>query len=461
MKKSGYIYIGLVLGMFLISALLGLSYPQVMAIGLFSAMLFGTLLFWRFRVAFALLAVATMLILGLTDVAHVIEFAGLDIILFLIGMMVVIGFLEERHFFEALIDAIVQQVGGEGKKLLVVLMLLSGFFAALVDEVTSTLFMMATLFQITTRYKLNPLPFLIMLIFATNVGSSATVVGNPVGIIIAMRGGLTFSDFLRWASPISLVVLVLTIVLCLIFFRKDVTNLSVCLDCDEELKNDDNSVKMRRIFSREFRVCWMLFMGTIVALILHSPLEHLIGLPKNTLLLAVSLTAAGIALMIEHEKARILLETRVDWWTLVFFLLLFTSVGTLQYVGVTSLIARAIVATAGSHGVALFMAIGWSTALLSAFMDNVLAVSTFVPVLKDLGSMGTDVGPLWWAMLFGGTLGGNATMIGSTANIVALGMMERRGLGTITFGQWIRAGVIITIPTLALALILLILQLYR
>lgn len=460
MNRNAFIYIGLVLAAFAASMIIGLPRPQVLALGIFGSMLFGTLLFWRYRLAFAFLAVSALLVLGLTDIPHVIEFAGLDIVFFLVGMMILIGYLESHHFFDALLEAIVNRVGANGKKLILVLMLLAAFFAALVDEVTSTLFMMATLFQITSKYKLNPLPFLMMLVFATNVGSSATVVGNPVGIIIAMRAELSFTDFLRWATPISFVALILTILLCFLFFSKDIKSLSASMRSDiQSSDNTKGNLQSEGIFNRRLRHCWFLFIGTIVALILHAPLEHLLGLHKNTLLLAVSLAAGGVALMLERSKARELLERRVDWWTLCFFLLLFTSVGTLRYVGVTATMAKGIVAVSGQSGSIMFLSVTWASAILSSFMDNVLAVSTFIPVVKDLGSIGMDITPLWWGMLFGGTLGGNATMIGSTANIVAVGMMEIRGYGHISFKQWIKAGLFITVPTLALASMLLLIQL--
>src|SRR3990167_6725525 len=136
-------------------------------------------------------------------------------------MMIVIGFLEERRFFEVVVETIVRHAGSGAKRLTATLMGLSALSAALVDEVTSILFMTTLTLHITRRYKVNPVPFLIMVVFATNIGSSATVVGNPIGVLIALRGGLTFVDFLRWATPISIVVLALTVPLCWWYFRNE------------------------------------------------------------------------------------------------------------------------------------------------------------------------------------------------------------------------------------------------
>ena len=202
----------------------------------------------------------------------------------------------------------------------------------------------------------------------------------------------------------------------------------------------------------------VLFSGTILGLIAHHRLEELLGLEKNALLLGVALFAAGIALLLEGEGARALVERHVDWWTLTFFLLLFASAGTLRFVGVTGRIAEGLLGATGGRPTALLLMVTWSSGLLSAVMDNVLAVATFIPIVQDLGRTGAEIGPLWWGLLFGGTLLGNLTLIGSTANIVALGILEREERIHIGFREWIGPGAAVAIPTLALATGLLFLQ---
>ncbi|HAM40952.1 MAG TPA: hypothetical protein DCP69_06350 [Candidatus Omnitrophica bacterium] len=159
------------------------------------------------------------------------------------------------------------------------------------------------------------------------------------------------------------------------------------------------------------------------------------------------------------EQARHLVEKRVDWWTLTFFLFLFASVGTLKQTGVTGVLAERIVALSGGSVPILTTLFAWSSGALTAVMDNVLAVATFVPIVNDVAAQGLPTFPLWWAMLFGSTLLGNLTLIGSTANIVAAGVLERRKLGEIAFVQWIKAGALVAIPTLLLANLLLLAQL--
>lgn len=453
MRKALF-YAVLVLGVSLLAANTGFTGQQVLAIGIFSGFIFGTLLFWEFRLAFALAGISLLLGSGLLDVEHLVEFASLDVILFLVGMMIVVGYLEEQHFFAKALDKLLPYISNSARKLMVALMVLSFVSAALVDEVTSILFMAAITLRIAKHYRLNPIPYIIMVVFATNIGSSATVVGNPIGVLIALRSGLSFPDFLRWAAPISVAALMATTALSFWFFRKPMAQLQAAI----EKSSPDGESAAAREDGESLLLPSLLFGGTILGLVLHTTIENLLGLGQNVLLLGVAMLAAGIVLFIEREKAKRLVETRVDWWTLAFFMLLFASAGTLRYVGVTEHIAQGMINATDGNVTSLFFLVTWSIGILSAFMDNVLAVASFIPVVGDLADVGVQVTPLWWGMLMGGTILGNLTFIGSTANIVAIGMLEREEKKGITFMEWFWPGLVTSVPSLALATILLYVQ---
>lgn len=454
--KRGIFYVLAILGLSMICSAMGFSTRQVLSLSIFFMIIFGTIIFWQFRLPFALLGISLLLAFGLLDIPHLIEFAGLDIVLFLIGMMILVGYLEENRFFETLVDTLVRYVGPRPLLLLVTLMAAGAVSAALVDEVTSILFMTATMIHLTSRFGVNPIPFVIIQVFATNIGSSATVVGNPIGVMIAMRAGLTFQDFLRWASPVSLCALVVAIPLSLLYYRKEIRDWKEKMIYQALEKQEKPIAKNRRQWS----ICLALFAGTIAGLILHARIEKLLGLQKNTLLLGVTLMAAGIGLLLDRSRARELVEKRVDWWTLTFFMMLFASVGTLKYAGTTEIVAGSLTSWLGGNPKILFIVLTWVIGILTGFMDNVLAVATFIPIVQDISKTGIDVTPYWWGILFGGTLFGNLTMIGSTANIVAIGIIERRKLGHITFGQWLKPGAIVSVPTLAIATLLIYFQFY-
>jgi len=440
-------------------SLLGLSTAQTFAVGGFSVVLFGAIFFWDQRLAFACFGTALLLTTGLLDVPHLIEFAGLDIILFLVAMMTIIGFLEEKFFFEYLIEQMLKVVGPHPKRIMVVMMVLACVSAALVDEVTSILFITAAMLNLLGRAKVDPVPFILMLVFTTNIGSSATVVGNPVGVIIALRSGLTFADFIRWATPISAACLLVTIPLCLRMFRKDIDGLKGILTGRRGEAHIGHIVADDRAARRGVRQSGWLFGSVIAGLVFHHSLERALHLPANTMLLGVALLGAGIALALTGNKSRALVEKRVDWWTLAFFLFLFASVGTLKQQGVTSVLARHIIDLSGGSIPVLTSLFVWASGLLTSIMDNVLAVATFVPIVSDVQASGLSTFPLWWGMLFGGTLMGNATLIGSTANIVAAGLLERREMGTITFKRWLAPGLTVAILTTVIANLLILAQL--
>ncbi len=443
-------YVVLVALVAVITSLTGFTGQQVLATTIFAGFIFGTLFFWEFRLAFALSGIALLFASGMLDIEHFVEFASLDVILFLIGMMIVIGYLEEKDFFARLLDRVLPTINKGATTLMVSLMGLSFISAALVDEVTSILFMAAITLRIAKHYRLNPVPYLIMVVFATNIGSSATVVGNPVGVLIALRAGLSFPDFLRWATPISVVAWLLTVILSFWYFRKPMAQLQAAIK--------ERQAAAETVSGESILVPSLLFVGTIAGLLLHKNIEHWLGLEHNIMLIGVAMAAAGIVLFMERKRAKVLVETRVDWWTLLFFMLLFASAGTLRYVGVTEHIAQGMINATQGNLTSLFFLITWSIGILTALMDNVLAVASFIPIVGDLAAVGVPVTPLWWGMLMGGTILGNLTFIGSTANIVALGMLERQEGRGVTFMEWFWPGLATAVPSLLLATILLYLQ---
>src|SRR5215218_5099360 len=168
---------------------------QVLSLLIFSTFIYGTLLFGEFRLAFAFGGIALLLGLNLLTVDGFTQAANLKVIIFLVGMFLVIGYLEENRFFEQVVAWIVGRVGPRPKALLLVLMVMATVSAALVDEVTSILFMTGTMLHLTNKYKLRPAPFVIMLVFATNIGSAASSIGNPIGVMIALNAGFSFVEF--------------------------------------------------------------------------------------------------------------------------------------------------------------------------------------------------------------------------------------------------------------------------
>lgn len=413
----------------------GLNNAQTISVTVFLIIILATLFFWSFRLAIAFIGLPVLILTKTLELECFREHCSLEVILFLIGMMVVVGGLRDLGFFTWIIQAILKIRGMTGRRFVLVSAVASALSAAAVDEVTSILFMSALIFQVCDVLKVRPIPFLIICVMATNVGSAGTMLGNPVGILIGSRAGLTFEDFMIWAFPVMLLALVATIALLLVWYREEIREL------DARLKQRrDHALPLGPTVAVPFRRGLLLIVGTIGLVALHHRIEVLLGLETNSVLYMAPLVAAGIVMIWRRGRARHYIEHDVEWWTLLFFLMLFGVSGTLQYTEVTTEIATSMKNLIGAESAAMVPFVMTMAALGSAFIDNVIFVSAFIPVVQELIGEAAPVHPLWWALLFGACFGGNITMIGSTANIVALGMMEKRYRTRINFIEWFRVG---------------------
>ncbi len=431
----------------LINAAIGVGFyyllhnvTQTIAATIFIALVIGTLMFWRFRVAIAFLGIVILLLTRTIDLQHTIEFMNLDVILFLVGMMVIVGLLRRSGFFRWLLAKALKISKFEPNRLMLIILAMSSIMAAMVDEVTSILFITALVLDLCDFYEVNPVKYIISVVLATNIGSSWTVLGNPIGILIALRSGLTFENFIVTAFPIGVISLISLMVIVLIWQRGDLRLLKEKVEArtkesEEGFLDEWARVEDRRLFMGSA----VIFILVIIGLALHHRAELALGLEHNTLLVATAIAGAGIVMLWQRPLARELLMRDVDWWTLIFFMFLFAKAGCLKYVGITDIISESMMGLGGGSLHILIPMVLWISGFLSAAMDNVLVVATFVPIIQNLAEqLGTDV--LWWALLFGGCYGGNMTMVGSTANIVALGILEDRKGIHMTLGFWIKIG---------------------
>ncbi|MCL1887912.1 MAG: SLC13 family permease, partial [Kiritimatiellaeota bacterium] len=389
---------------------------QVIAVSVFILVIAATLLFWNFRLAVAFIGISVLLGAKVVPLEKMMRLTELHIILFLVGMMTLVGVLKDLGLFSWLIHSVISMKRMTGPRFCLILMALSGILACVVDEVTSIVFMLALVFQVCDTLKVRPVPFVLMAVMATNIGSSGTMLGNPVGIFIGSKAGLTFSDFLVWATPVMLASLLVSLAVLMFYFRRDIAMLTGRL---EARRNEQ--IGLGPLVRIPYRRGLAILLGAVVCIALHHPLEKRLGLEANTLLIVAPLAIAGVLMIYRNKRARHYIEAEVEWWTLLFFMMLFAVAGALEATGVTESVAGHFTGAFGSSRAVMVPVITAITAVGSAFVDNIVFVAAFVPVVKSMGDSA-----LWWAMLFGACFGGNITAIGSTANIVALGMLEKR-----------------------------------
>ncbi len=437
-------------------------FRQELTVTLFLGMVLGTLLFWRFRVAIAAAVLGILLTAGVMDLGTTVKFMSIPTILFIMAMMVIVRWLQNAGVFRFVVIKAIEQVRGIPWLLLLILMGFSVLMAGFADEVSAILVTFGLAHEVCRRTKAPLVPFLLCLVFATNVGSALTLVGNPIGVYIAFAGRLSFEHFLRWATPVSAVAAVVVSLLCLVLYRKHFFGKRYNLDARvlEETSGIVDRAKLRTGI--------ITFIVTVVLIALHRRLEVWLGLGDGTALVAVALMVTGFIVFYEQERGRVLVERGIDWWTLLFFMFLFANAACLEYTGVTTKLgylllnaSQSLTAHGGPAAITSTSAVLmlWASGLLSGFVDNLPIVAALVPIAKDLSQVGLPhASILWWALLFGGCFGGNLTVIGSTANLVAVGAYERVTGQHIRFIEWIRVGIIITVVSLVIATTALLLQ---
>lgn len=419
----------------------GYTKPQMLACAVFAMTVLATLLFWEFRLAVAFLGIAALFACNVLTLDRFVESCELPVILFLMGMMVTVAVLKELGFFTWIIQLIVNTHRMTGIAFTLSVMGLSALLACAVDEVTSIVFVCALVFHVCDTLRVSATPFLMMAVMATNIGSAGTMIGNPVGLLISHRAGFTFEDFIVWAFPVMIACLIAAMGVLLLWFRREIKQLSDRLDERRKQKLD-----LGPLVRVPYRRGLAIFVITVGIIAIHHRIETLLGLEQNTLLMTAPLAIAGMLMIWRHERAKHYIEAEVDWWELLFFMMLFAKAGALEHTGVASRIATDFAATFHGSPVLLLSVMLGISAIGSALVDNVVFVAAFVPVVRELQAT-----PLWWALLFGACLGGNMTMIGSAANIIAVGMLEKRHRRSINFVQWLKVGVIVGTVTCVVA----------
>lgn len=460
MVKKFVILIAISLGLNVLTRRIGMSPHQALAVSIFSVSILGTLFFWDFRLSFAFLGTSILLMTRTIDLENMLRSTSLEVILFLVGMMVLVGLLKKAGFFAWLVSLVLRIKNLTANKFLVSVSVLSALLACVVDEVTSIIFIVALIFEICDYFEVDPMPFLMISIFATNIGSSGTVLGNPIGILIAAKSGLTFEDFILKAFPVMLVCLAALIIIVRFWYKRQLSDLNKRM---KEMGANDILIKLISVPpEKDLKIGLAVFGVTLFFISLHHRLELLWGLEPNTILLTVPLISSGLVMIWKWQKAREYIEKDVEWWTLLFFMFLFAQAGVLKYTGATDVLAKRLIELTGSSISHLTGVILWIAAIGSSVLDNVVLVAALIPVIQSLKGFNMSVQPLWWALLFGGCLGGNITLVGSTANIVALGILEKERNARIAFFQWFWVGLTVgVITTIVVWLALIFLPIYH
>lgn len=395
------------------------------------------------RVAVVCAGAGVMVLIGASDAdkAFFSHSTGIDwnVIFLLLGMMIIVGVVHKTGLFEFLAVKAIQLAKGEPRKAFILILLLVAFASALLDNVTTILLAVPMTFLIARYLKVNAIPFILGEVFVSNIGGAATLIGDPPNIIIASKVNLDFNAFLIHMTPISVLVLAFVIPFLVWAFRRSLVNEK--LDRDSIMKLDPGSyITNRDLLKKSLAVLLIVIVGFIGHSVFHVE-------PS-----LVAMLGAGLLVLISKLKPAEF-AVNVEWGTLVFFAGLFVMVGALVNVGVLKALADLISAAVDGNAPLAAGSLVVLSAVVSGVVDNIPYVTSMIPVVQQLiGSLPSITNDgLWWALALGADFGGNMTIIGASANVVAIGLAHANGV-KITFWQFAKYGIPVTVISTLLAL---------
>ena len=391
------------------------------------------------RTIVAMIGGLLVVALGIIDQHEAFAAIDLNVIFLLAGMMVIASILARTGFFDWLAIRSVILSDGHPMRLLLILATVTAVLSAFLDNVTTVVLMTPITLSVAHRLGVSPVPYLISSILASNIGGTATLIGDPPNILIGSAAGLGFDDFLFNLGPVTVLVFIAFVVIVRVAFR----DLQVPDERREAAleRSEENAIKDRPLLVKSLIVSG----ATIFGFLIHSA----IGVEPATIALLGAMVLMLIAGLDAHKTLR-----EIEWSTLFFFVGLFILVEAIVQVGIVGGIAdRLAEATQGQPALAT-IGLLWFSAIASAIIDNIPYTATAIPVVQRLAETGMAVEPLWWALALGACLGGNLTIVGASANVVVSNVGRRAG-HPIRFVEFFRYGAVVVFASMVISTVYL------
>ena len=397
------------------------------------------------KVTIALLGAGITLLLGLVsqhkmigdtlNPHYFINFVDFNVIFLLVSMMIIVNISTRSGVFNWIANELLKLTKGQPIAIFSVLAVFTAVTSAFLDNVTTVILIMPVTFFIAKKLDINPFPLLIGEVFASNIGGTATLIGDPPNIIIGSAAGLSFMDFVRVLTPVIAVILFVVIVFLTFIFRK---GLKTTKEKMQEVINIDNS---KTITDKGLMIRSIVVLGLVILGFITHDITHI-----ETCVAAM----VGASVLLLFEKPTDILKD-VEWNTIFFFIGLFIIIGGVEASGGIKLMAEWILKVTQGSQTATSMLILWTSGIISGIIDNIPYTATMSPMLVEIQkSMGVDYTiPLWWCLSLGACLGGNMTMIGAAANVIVSENAAKEGY-PIGFMQFMKYGVIIVSISLAI-----------
>lgn len=393
--------------------------------------------------AAALAGAMALVVTGVMSAHKALSYIDFNTIGLLVGMMVLVAIIRQSGLFEYVAIKAAKMVHGDPWKIMIAFILLTAVLSGILDNVTTVLLVGPMTIAIAKMLEINPVPFLMTQILASNVGGTATLIGDPPNIMIGSAANLSFMDFLKNTGVAVVLVIVFMIVMMRFVYKKEI-----------EVEGLDTSKIMNLDPDKSITDKPLLIKGVvvIVLVILGFILHDQIGMETSV----IALTAAAVMLLIGGVNVDNAIQD-VEWTTIAFFMALFVVVGGLTETGVIKQVAAVIIERTAGHPVMMMLILLWASALLSSFLNNIPFIATLIPLVIALKADGMDAEPLWWAISLGACLGGNGTMIGASANVVLSDISTKHGY-PITFKSYLRVGMPFMLGSVLISMVFLLVK---
>ena len=393
--------------------------------------------------AAALAGAMALVVTGVMSAHKALSYIDFNTIGLLVGMMVLVAIIRQSGLFEYVAIKAAKMVHGDPWKIMIAFILLTAVLSGILDNVTTVLLVGPMTIAIAKMLEINPVPFLMTQILASNAGGTATLIGDPPNIMIGSAANLSFMDFLKNTGIAVVLVIIFMIVMMRFIYKKEI-----------EVEGLDTSKIMNLDPDKAITDKPLLIKGVvvIVLVILGFIFHDQIGMETSV----IALTAAAVMLIIGGVNVDNAIQD-VEWTTIAFFMALFVVVGGLTETGVIKQVAAVIIERTAGHPVMMMLILLWASALLSSFLNNIPFIATLIPLVLALKADGMDAEPLWWAISLGACLGGNGTMIGASANVVLSDISTKHGY-PITFKSYLRVGMPFMLGSVFISMVFLLVK---
>ncbi len=385
------------------------------------------------KVTIAMLGAAVTLILGIVPASQAFAHVDFGVIVLLISMMIIVHIASRSGIFTWIAFELLKFTKGRPVSVLLALATFTAIASAFLDNVTTVVLILPVTFIIAREMKIDPIPILITEILASNIGGTATLIGDPPNIIIGSAAGLSFNDFIIQLTPVVVPIFIICMGIIAFIFKDDLTTTPERM---EHVSNIDNS---KTIKDKELMIRSMTILGLVIlGFMLHSALH----------LEAYMIALLGASVLLVFEKPNQILAD-VEWMTIFFFIGLFIIIGGLVETGGIKFLADKLLEITQGDLTFTAMLVIWASGILSAIVDNIPYTVTMVPLIQELHDT-MNIYPLWWALSLGACLGGNATIIGAAANVIVSESAFAAG-HPISFFRFMKYGVLVTFISLVLS----------